>query len=452
MMKVFAAASFTSVAILALAGCGGEAPSEQTSSAPAERGAAIEEIAAEDVTSLDAIGEGLVKLSLGVGEHDRAFVDAYHGPDDWAANVKANPESLDALEAQARALLTRAQSANAEDPSARGAMLEKLIAAALMRIQMTGGETFSFDEETKTLYDAVAPAYSLAEFDKALAQIDALLPGEAPLNERVDAFRSSLAIPQDKLRAVFDAAIAECRKRTLAHYGLPANERFTLEFVTDKPWSGYNWYQGDFESLIQVNQDFPIVIDRAVDLGCHEGYPGHHTWNAMIERDFVDANGWIEYSLYPLFSPLSLIAEGTANYGIALAFPGTQKIEFERDVLFPLAGLDPAKAETLHELNELRKKLSHVRNHIAREYLDGRITRQEAVEMAMTYRLESAERADQSIRFIETYRGYVLNYNLGLDLVDAYIERRVAAGADRWAVFETLLTTPLAASDLVTAE
>ncbi|WP_428409664.1 hypothetical protein [Hyphococcus sp.] len=441
----------------ALAACSGEpqetgadeaaplASSQASDTVPRETYVAAQEAAA----SLNSLGEDFVKLALAVGEHDPAFVDAYHGPEEWAEAAKAEQRSLEELEADAQGLLISVRRANSGKDGVRGEMLEKQIRAALTRIQMAQGKTFPFDEETRLLYDAVAPQYDLAEFDAALEEIDALLPGDAALPERVEAFRNSLAVPEDKLQAVFDAAIAECRKRTLAHYDLPPSESFRLEFVKDKPWSGYNWYQGDYESLIQVNTDFPIIIDRAVDLGCHEGYPGHHTWNVFIERDLLEGAGWVEYSVYPLFSPMSVTAEGSANYGIELAFPGREKIAFERDVLFPIAGLDPAQAATLEKLNDLRRKLSHARNHVAREYLDGRISRDEAVDMLVKYGLQSRDRAEQGVRFIETYRGYVLNYNLGRDLVDAYVARQASLnGGDRWAAFETLLTTPLSASDI----
>jgi len=72
----------------------------------------------------------------------------------------------------------------------------------------------------------------------------------------------------------------------MAHVELPATERFTIEYVTGKSWSGYNWYQGDYKSLIQVNTDLPIYIDRAIDLACHEGYPGHHVYNVLLEKNW----------------------------------------------------------------------------------------------------------------------------------------------------------------------
>ena len=77
-------------------------------------------------------------------------------------------------------------------------------------------------------------------------------------------------IPTEKLDTVFRAAINACRERTERFLELPEGENFVVEYVTDKSWSGYNWYQGGYQSLIQVNTDFPIYIDRAIDLACHE--------------------------------------------------------------------------------------------------------------------------------------------------------------------------------------
>jgi len=400
---------------------------------------------------VDEVAEKFVKLALAIGEHDPAYVDAYNGPAEWAEAAKSEKRSLDALRGDADEILKSLEELSRDGVSAREAGLERQTIAAKTRIRMAGGEKLSFDEEAKMLYGVAPPDYSPAEFDAALADIDALVPGDGALSERVDAFRNTLAIPAEKRQAVFDAAIAECRRRTLAHYDLPPSEKFTMRFVTDKPWSGYNWYQGDFKSLIEINTDQPIIIDRAVDLGCHEGYPGHHVWNVLVERDLRKANDWIEFSIQPLFSPQALIGEGSANYGISLAFPGDEKTEFEKSTLFPLAGLDPVDAEKLAALNAAQRKLSHAGNFVARDYLDGRIDSAQAVELLMKYLLISRSRAEQRLKFIETYRSYVINYNVGLDLVEAFVKREMASGAEPWASFETLLKSPDALSVLVPA-
>ena len=200
---------------------------------------------------------------------------------------------------------------------------------------MLAGRKLSFDEESKALYDAVAPRHTEAEFQKVLAELDRKLPGQGPLLDRLETFRNRFVIPKEKLDATFKAAIDGCRARTLQHIALPAGESFTVEYVTGKSWSGYNWYQGNYRSLIQVNTDLPIYADRAIDLACHEGYPGHHVYNVLLEKNLVRDRGWMEFSVYPLFSPQSLIAEGTANFGIEVAFPRPERLEFERRVDLP---------------------------------------------------------------------------------------------------------------------
>ncbi|MET0282382.1 MAG: hypothetical protein ABW278_14845, partial [Steroidobacteraceae bacterium] len=269
-----------------------------------------------------------------------------------------------------------------------------------------------------------------------------------PRWQRIDAFDNRFNIPADKLKAVMDAAIAECRKRTLAHYTLPEGERFDLALVTDKPWSGYNYYQGGYHSKIEVNTDLPVRLDRAIDLGCHEGYPGHHVFNALMEQELVEKRGWIEYTVYPLYSPQSLIAEGSANYGIDLAFPGDEKLAFERDVLFPLAGLDPRLAARNSQLERLRSALSGARLTIARDYLDGRVTRAEAVRLSQHYQVLSPARAEQSVGFTDKYRSYVINYGLGEDLVRANVEASGTTTRQRWAAMENILSEPTLPEDL----
>ena len=59
-------------------------------------------------------------------------------------------------------------------------------------------------------------------------------------------------------------------------------------------------------------------------------------------------------------------------------------------------------------------------------------------------------RAKQSVRFIERYHSYVINYNLGEDLVRNYVKK--AGGTDanpskRWQLFEQLLKSPHLPSD-----
>ena len=403
---------------------------------------------------MDGIAREYLALELAMGLHDPHHVDAYFGPESIRQAAEDRQLSLSAIHDRAGALAERLDSrldGDGDGERLAKARIEGLIArldALMTRIAILEGETLPFDEESRRLFGAAAPDLDGSRFEAILAEIEQMLPGDGDLAERVNLFQERFAIPKDRLADVFDAAIAECRRRTLARLDLPAAESFRLEYVTDKPWSGYNWYQGDSSSLIQINTDLPIFIHRAVDLGCHEGYPGHHTYNTLLEMRLVRERGWIEFSLYPLFSPQSLIAEGSGNYGIELAFPGEERVEFERRVLFPLAGLDAADAERYYALLELTEQLSYAGNEAARGYLNGEMDREAAVQWLVDYTLVSPERARQRVDFFGTYRSYVINYNFGEDLVREYVERGAETEAERWQRFATLLASPMLPSDL----
>ena len=401
--------------------------------------------------NMDDLAREYLFLELSMGLHDSGHVDAYFGPEELQAAAKDTALSLDQILTASADLAERLGAIDTGDDEMFGMRIAGLIArlhALDTRIAINKGEFPDFDDESLALFGSMAPDHDAAHFEAILDEIDALLPGEGPLSKRVEAFNDQFAIPLDKLPEVFETAMAECRKRTLEHIELPEGESFTIEYVNDKPWSGYNWYQGNSISLIQVNTDFPIGISRAVDLGCHEGYPGHHTFNALLEKNLVNDAGWLEYSLYPLFSPQSLIAEGSGNYGIDLAFPGAERIAFEKDVLFPLAGLDTSKADLYYELAALTAKLNFAGNEAARDYLNRNITREDAAEWLQTYALSRADKSRQRTRFFDAYRSYVINYNHGKVMVANYIERGDADATERWARFEAMLSAPMLPSDL----
>ncbi|RXZ63984.1 hypothetical protein [Pelagerythrobacter rhizovicinus] len=407
--------------------------------------------------TLDAIADDYLLLQLTIGEKEEGYIDAYYGPEDvrTRAVAEAAGQTLPMLAARTEALEARA--AQFADDGVPGDSLEErrarfLVAqltAAGTRLRMMQGETLSFADEAEGLFGVRPELPPLESFDPLLAQIERLVPGEGPLWQRIDTFQKRFDMPADRVRPVMDAAIAECKRRTLEHIALPEGESFTLALVTDKPWSGYNYYQGGYHSKIEVNTDLPVRLDRAIDLGCHEGYPGHHAFNSLLERELVNGRGWQEFSVYPLYSPQSLIAEGSANYGIDLAFPGEEDVAFTRDVLAPIAGLEDLDVERYIALRDAMQDLGPARYTIASRYLAGEIDVARATELLQRYQLVSPERAKQSLDFIDTYRSYIINYGLGRDMVQAAIEAGDADEDERWERMERLLSEPALPRDLV---
>jgi hypothetical protein len=407
-----------------------------------------------DTSALDGVAADYIVLTLEAGTHEAEYVDAYYGPAKLQDEAKANPRSKAELIAASRTLIERLDSdmfpqLSVASDRRRAKALRGMLVAAVTRLQMLEGRKFSFADEALGQFATEPVLKPLSEYDTDLARLEKLIPGSGPLAARVDMFNERFTIPKDRLQSVFDAAIAECKRRTAEHIVLPPSENFTMEFVTGKTWSGYNYYKGSYKSLIQINTDLPIRISRAVDLGCHEGYPGHHVLNLMVEERMARAKGWKEYEVNPLYSPTSVLSEGSANYGIDLAFPGPERLAFERDVLYPLAGLDPKTAESYWKMQQMTDALSGARLTIAKMYLDGEVTRAQALELTQKYLLLSPARAEQSVAFTDHYRSYVINYGWGKDLARGYVERGNPDANTRWMRMEKILSEPTLPADLL---
>ena len=405
--------------------------------------------------ALDTTAEAYVRLVLALGEHDPDSVDAYYGPPAWREEAKVKKKPLPAIAREAFHLMSTLNALKLDREEAllklRRSYLVHQLKAVATKAEMLEGKKLTFDQESKALYDAVAPINSEDHFLGVLDKLDKLLPGRGPLQPRYEAFKKEFIVPPDRLDAVFSAAIQEARRRTKEHLELPSDESFTVEYVTDKPWSAYNWYKGDYQSVIQVNTSLPIYIDRAVDLAAHEGYPGHHVYNALLEQHLVQGRGWVEFSVYPLFSPQSLIAEGSANFGIDMVFPGEERVSFERDVLFPLAGMSRQRAGLYYDVLEQMKQLNYAGNEAGRRYLNGEIGAPQATKWLTRYAMMLPDRAAQRIQFMDKYRSYIINYNLGEDLVRRYVEANGGTADQpekRWEIFAELLSSPMLPSDL----
>ena len=123
-----------------------------------------------------------------------------------------------------------------------------------------------------------------AVYAAAHAELDALLPGGGSLAERYAAHRRREECPPDRLEAAVHALSSALRDRVRGQYGLPEVETVHYEVVTDQPWSGFNYYEGDYRSRVAINADLPHRLGHLPHLVAHEAYPGHHTEHCRKER------------------------------------------------------------------------------------------------------------------------------------------------------------------------
>ena len=410
-------------------------------------------VAANEKSQLNTLAQQYVRLGLRIGQYDKDFVDAYYGPDSLkpvspALTVFPKDSFLTEVSRLANELSSFHASAN-DTLANRARCIGAQLKAFERRVKLFGGDSASFEVECKELYGVTPPSFDSAHFKKITQTLNDILPGKGPVNVRFQKLANRFVIPPGKLDTVIQAAIAESRKRTQQHFELPDSESFNLEFVTDKPWGGYNWYKGNYNSLIQINTDLDILIDDVIDVGSHESYPGHHVYNMLLEKNLYRDKGWVEISFYPLFSPQSFIAEGSANYGIALVFPGEEKVRFAKEVLLPLAGVDTSGIALYFKALALTEQLNYVMNEVTRGLLNGTMTEVRAVYWLKNFYLMDDNKAKKSMSFIRQNRSYVINYNYGKDLVKAYVEGQAGADSDRrWKAFEWLLSNPVLVSQL----
>jgi len=181
--------------------------------------------------SLDEIAKDYVQMTLEIGEREPGYVDAYYGPQEWADAAKAAPRSLADLSREAAALADRTNAIDASElqpiEQRRRAFLLAQLRAATTRLRMLQGEKLSFAEEAEGLFGVSPQLKPLPDYDPVLKRIEALVPGSGPLADRVDAFQDAFTIPKERLKPVFDAAIAECKRRTAQHIAMPAGESLT---------------------------------------------------------------------------------------------------------------------------------------------------------------------------------------------------------------------------------
>jgi hypothetical protein len=464
----------TAVALaLALSACSAHfpwLPQKSTSAAPAAAPAAAGTDAAPaaaappateqpvPVMSVDEIADAYVRLVLAFDVLDPGYVDAYYGPPAWRDVARKSGIDAAQIQHQAQQLMAALSKAHAETvaadpqlPDLRLRFLKNQLGSLSARAAMLRGQKFAFDDEARALYDVEPPPYDDAANSAALARVGAALPkGPGSLEQRYNRYVGRFIVPRARLDRVMHAALADARAKAAQHLALPAGEQFSVALVGGKSWSAYNWYQGQYLSRMELNADQAVSIDRAIRLAAHEGYPGHHLYGALLEKDLVRGHGWAEYQVTARYSPQAFVAEGSADFGVELSYPGEQRRLLEQ-ALFRLAGFDTAKVNEYDRVVSAARQLAPANIEAARHYLDGEWTAAQTVDWLQEHALASPQAARLQVAFFDQYRSYIVNYSCGEEAVRHYVQSKgdtVPGSARQWQAFGRLLSTPRVATTL----
>ena len=398
--------------------------------------------------TIDSIARDYVRVALALGERDPDSLDYSIAPAAIQAKIREAYPADDQIDREAASLEDRLARIGAGDAEskARVEFLRLQLRAIRARARMLHGAYLDFDSEAAALFATTRLPDGVEDMVQQIgirASILRQLPVSAhgtTLAARYGAYDRRFLVPPDTLKAVMSAALNVCRARTLEHMQLPAGESVDLTFVHRQPWSAFSRYRGNAHSTISLNLDFPITVDDALELACHEGYPGHHVFNTLRDQALLTQNHWPEAALQLTFSPQSYLSEAAAAYAPRLAFSVAERTRIERETLFPLAGLNPAEAERYVAISSAIRQLSPAEPAIAREYLDGRLEfvragRQLGDELLMA-------NADASLLYMNEYRTYMLAYTDGPRRIAAVLPPESGPAAARWKAYAALMVNP----------
>ena len=323
-----------------------------------------------------------------------------------------------------------------------GAHLRALSCAA----RKFAGEPVGFVDEVAAYFDVTIRRGDEDRYRAAHARIDEVLGGSGPLAERMAAHRSADEIPPQRLEECIQAFSSALRDKVRATYPLPDAETIVYEVVTDKPWSGFNYYEGDYRSTVAVNADLKQQMANLPRLVAHESYPGHHTEHCRKEAGLVASQDQQEQTIFLVNTPQCLMAEGLADLALYAAIGpgwGSWAAEIYADLGLRFDG------ERAEALSEASAALADVRQDAALMLHDEHRDVDDVVAFLQKWLLIDDTRARQSLRFLSSplWRAYTSTYVEGYRLLRSWLDDR-PAGVGLTERFGRLLDEPLIPSSL----
>jgi hypothetical protein len=403
----------------------------------------------------DAIARDYLLLGLRLEQHMAGTVDGYFGPADLKARTDLEPLRAPARLAEDAEALRERLPSEVPDPARRHWLDLQLVAlGTLARVQ--GGEPMAYLDQVRGCFSITPERRPEARIEAAATALDALLPGDGTLADRLAAEDARWTIDPERVRAVVDVLVPRYRAWAARHYEIPEGDRLAVNLVRDQPWTGYNWYDGGYRSRVEFNLDLPLRLPSFAGVVAHETYPGHHLEHALKEHVLVERLGHGESSILLINTPECLISEGLANLGRELVVPPAA-LEDLLVELAPVAGIalaaDPGAlrdAARQAAIRAQREVLDQARlNAALRLHADGE-PHDDVLEYLVAVGRMPVESAAKRLQFIEhpLWRLYIHVYFEGEDLLRRWLH--LVPEADRPARFGRLLTEPHTPRSIVT--
>lgn len=385
-------------------------------------------------------------LGLRFDRIESGYVDSFTGDPALRQRVEneATPNPAE-LARQAGAL--RAELAASDLDGARKAFIDTHLKALACAGRKFAGEDIGFVDEVHDYFDVRIVKGDEENYRQAHRALEAVLPEGGSLLERKTAYDRLQEIDPNRLQECVDAFSSALRDRVRADFPLPDTETVTYEVVSDKPWSGFNYYAGNYRSTVAVNSDLKQYLNNVPALIAHESYPGHHTEHCRKEAGLVHLGDQQEQTIFLVNTPQCLMAEGLADLALYAAVGedwGLWAQEIYADLGLRFDG------EQAQAIGRARAGLINVRQDAALMLHDEHRDAEEVIAFLKRWLLVPDERARHMLKFLSSplWRAYISTYVEGYQLLKGWLDRRPPEQS-LTTRFGRLLDEPLVASTLV---
>ncbi|PWK91569.1 uncharacterized protein DUF885 [Lentzea atacamensis] len=388
---------------------------------------------------------GYLVLGLRLGRLVPGFVDSFTGDPALSRAVDNEPRlAPKALADHARQL--RRELVDTDLADQRKQFLQAHLTALECTARKLAGERIAFIDEVERYFQVRIRPGDEDAYAQAHRNLDALLPGAGSLSERLNAFRTADEVPPRRLQGAVQAISSALRDRVRRKYALPEQEIVEYQVVTNKPWSGFNYYLGGYRSRVAINADLNHRMSNLPHLVAHESYPGHHTEHCRKEAGLVAKRGHAEQSIFLINTPQCLMAEGMADLGLHAAIGpgwGVWTEQIFRDLGLRMDG------ELSEKVESAASGLLTVRQDAALLLHDRGADQDDVVAHLRRWLLVPDRRARQMVRFLADplWRAYTTTYVEGVRLVRAWLDVR-APGESLDSRYLRLLDEPLVPKSL----
>lgn len=323
--------------------------------------------------------------------------------------------------------------------------LTEHVKALITRTRFLAHEAMSYDDYTRGMFGLAAPQPSGEDFDRALDELCALLPGTGRLPERIRRFKEQLRIPKEAVPAVIDHAARLFHHTAIEHMGVKSSAIPRLryrEYGGQRMFVTVLWGYDYDEIALEQNWgvDYPFYLDDIREVVGHEMVPGHFTFMNLRTKGMVDT-GYPELGLNS-HCPSSAFIEGGARVAIELALDTPDKELALDEELFALSGADRKLLAVLPAWRRFLHAQDYAKLTIERRIWDGVWSCEQAAEYAREHLILSDSAPDSAILQLAHDEGHFTSHVYSTDVVRTYYERRYTSVTEKWAAYKQLCQYP----------